>query len=244
MAPHHQRLASLSAHAQSIARPRPTPRARLAVPPPQRTLFGWASPFQSSKEDAKPKKKQPLLSQDDLFHPLSQSPFAEMRAKGDRIRHLAYCPVSLEKYHEHVHVQFECPHCGFPTHASEQRWAEDENHARYWPRLREANEDEHDLRSGREMTEFDRLPTEQPYEEAVSFGNWDVFLYTRSFPSIESERSRRHVSKLLTYPVTIGSILHENSPYTVRNQRLLPEGLRSLMGPPACLSFSPSQLKN
>ncbi|GAA5973903.1 hypothetical protein JCM8115_002444 [Rhodotorula mucilaginosa] len=232
MAPAH-RLASLSA--QSIARPHPRPRARLAAPgstASQRTLFGWSSPFRSSKQKDEPnktRKPQPLLSQDDLFHPLSKSPFAEMRAKGDRIRHLAYCPVSLEKYHEHLHVQFECPHCGFPTHASEQRWAEDDQHARYWPRLREANEDEHDLRSGREMTEFDRLPTEQPYEEAVSFGNWDVFLYTRSFPSIESERSRRHVSKLLTYPVTIGSILHENSPYTVRNQRLLPEGLRSLM---------------
>ncbi|KWU41388.1 hypothetical protein RHOSPDRAFT_30516 [Rhodotorula sp. JG-1b] len=230
----HRRLASLSA--QSIARPcpRPRPRARLAGTPGSatRTLFGWSSPFRSKQKDEPTKetrKQQPLLSQDDLFHPLSKSPFAEMRAKGDRIRQLAYCPVSLEKYHEHVHVQFECPHCGFPTHASEQRWAEDENHARYWPRLREANEDEHDLRSGRDMTEFDRLPTEQPYEEAVSFGNWDVFLYTRSFPSIESERSRRHVSKLLTYPVTIGSILHENSPYTVRNQRLLPEGLRSLM---------------
>lgn len=243
MAPHHHRLASLSA--QSIARPHPRPRARFPAPGSStRTLFGWSSPFRGSKQttqdEPKKKKKQPLLSQDDLFHPLSKSPFAEMRAKGDRIRQLAYCPVSLEKYHEHVHVQFECPHCGFPTHASEQRWAEDENHARYWPRLREANEDEHDLRSGREMTEFDRLPTEQPYEEAVSFGNWDVFLYTRSFPSIESERSRRHVSKLLTYPVTIGSILHENSPYTVRNQRLLPEGLRSLMGASRSLFLNPS----
>lgn len=59
-------------------------------------------------------------------------------------------------------------------------------------------------------------------------GNWDVFLYTRGFPSIDTERSRRHVSKLLTYPLTIGSILHESSPYTLRNQRLLPEGLRSI----------------
>lgn len=61
-------------------------------------------------------------------------------------------------------------------------------------------------------------------------GNWDVFLYTRGFPSIDTERSRRHVSKLLTFPLSIGSILHENSPYNLRNQRLLPEGLRSLFG--------------
>lgn len=61
-------------------------------------------------------------------------------------------------------------------------------------------------------------------------GNWDVFLYTRGFPSIDTARSSRHISKLLTYPLSIGSILHESSPYTLRNQRLLPEGLRSLVG--------------
>ena len=60
--------------------------------------------------------------------------------------------------------------------------------------------------------------------------NWDVFLYTRGFPSIDTDRSRRHISKLLTYPISIASVLHENSPYTLRNQRLLPEGLRSLVG--------------
>ncbi|GAA6006359.1 hypothetical protein JCM10207_000616 [Rhodosporidiobolus poonsookiae] len=204
---------SSSTTSHLFAPPRPVQR---------RQLFGWG------KKKQLPVAPKPLLTQDNLFHPLSQSPFPEMRAKGDRIKHLAYCPLSLEKYGEKVHVQFECPDCGFPTHASEERWREDENHGRYWPRLREANEDEHDLRSGREMTEF-KLPGEQPYEEAVSMGNWDVFLYTRGFASIESERARRHVSKLLTYPMTIGSVLHENSPYTLRNQRLLPEGLRSLV---------------
>lgn len=221
------RLAASSVRTWARRRPAPSLPAR-------RSLFGWnllGGRSRANENDASQQKPPPapVLTQDNLFHPLSQSPFPEMRAKGDRIRQSALCPVSLDKYHERKHVAFECPHCGFPTHASEQRWSEDDQHARYWPRLREANEDEHDLRSGREMTEF-KLPNEQPYEEAVSFGNWDVFLYTRGFPSIESERSRRHVSKLLTYPVTIGSILHENSPYTIRNQRLLPEGLRSLMG--------------
>jgi splicing suppressor protein 51 len=70
-------------------------------------------------------------------------------------------------------------------------------------------------------------------------GNWDVFLYTRGFASIDTERSRRHVSKLLTYPLSIGSILHESSPYNLRNQRLLPEGLRSLVGPSQFHSPSP-----
>lgn len=78
-----------------------------------------------------------------------------MRAKGERIQALAYCPVSLDKYGEKIHVAFECPHCGYPTHATEERWNEDLEKGRYWPRLREANEDEHDLRSGRQMTEFE-----------------------------------------------------------------------------------------
>ena len=61
-------------------------------------------------------------------------------------------------------------------------------------------------------------------------GTWDVFFYTRGFPSIDSDRSRRHVSKLLTFPATIGATLHENSPYSTRNQRLTAEGLRSMTG--------------
>ncbi|GAA6060155.1 hypothetical protein JCM10212_001452 [Sporobolomyces blumeae] len=218
---HSTRALRPSSSSPLVASSRALPR-----PPHARTLFGFGSKKRAGSALTPPPK--PVLSQDDLFHPLSQSPIKEMRDKAHRIKQLAYCPVSLDKYNEKVHVEFECPDCGFPTHASEDRWREDENHARYWPRLREANEDEHDLRSGREMTEF-KLPAEQPYEEAVSFGNWDVFLYTRGFPSIETERSRRHVSKLLTYPLSIGSVLHENSPYTLRNQRLLPEGLRSLV---------------
>lgn len=43
----------------------------------------------------------------------------------------------------------------------------------------------------------------------------------------------------MTYPITIGSVLHENSPYTLRNQRLLPEGLRSLMGASSSRSPAP-----
>lgn len=159
---------------------------------------------------------------------LSQSPFPEMREKAARVRAQAYCPVSLSQGLKR-HVEYDCPHCGWPTHYSRKEWEADSEHGRYWPRLREANEDEHDLRSGRELGEFN-LPGQQPYEEAISMGNWDVFFYTRGFPSINSDRSRRHVSKLLTYPSTIASVLHENSPYSLRNQRLTGEGLRSLTG--------------
>jgi len=146
-------MASRVAHSARALRSRaPPPLVAASHSPPRRTLFGWGK---TKLDDAAPPK--PLLTQDNLFHPLSQSPFPEMRAKGDRIRQLAYCPVSQDQHGDKVHVAFECPDCGFPTHASEQRWREDPNHGRYWPRLREANEDEHDLRSGRELTEF-RLP--------------------------------------------------------------------------------------
>lgn len=120
----------------------------------RRTLFGFGKkPVPVSPFEPLP---PPLLSQDDLFHPLSTSPFKEMREKSKRIKELAYDPVALERG-ENVKVAFECPDCGFPTHATEESWSADEEKGRYWPRLREANEDEHDLRSGREMTEF-KLP--------------------------------------------------------------------------------------
>lgn len=160
---------------------------------------------------------------------LSQSPFSEMREKAKRVREQAYCPVSLSRG-QMKHVEYECPNCGCPTHYSRAEWEQDTEHGRYWPRLREVNEDEHDLRSGRELGEFNALPGQQPYEEAISMGSWDVFFYTRGFPSIDSDRSRRHVSKLLTFPITVGTVLHESSPYNTRNQRLTPEGLRSMTG--------------
>jgi splicing suppressor protein 51 len=53
-------------------------------------------------------------------------------------------------------VGFTCPDCGFPTHCSHSHWEEGrEAHAEYCGRLREVNEDEHDLRSGRAIKEFE-----------------------------------------------------------------------------------------
>lgn len=167
---------------------------------------------------------KPLIEQDDLFHPMSTSPIPAMREKAARIRKSSLSPLLRKP------VAFDCKHSGWPTHATEAEWEEDQaNHARYWPLLRQTNEDEHDLRSGRKIFEFDNMPEAQPYEEAVSMANWDVFLYTRGFVSMDTDRSLRHISKLLTYPITIGTILHENSPYSLRNQRLTHEGLRSLV---------------
>jgi mitochondrial splicing suppressor protein 51 len=70
----------------------------------------------------------------------------------------------------------------------------------------------------------------QAYEEAISFANWDIFWYTRGFRSIDTEQMRRHASKLRTYPLTIGSIIHRYSNLNTYNQRLTPEGARSLAG--------------
>ncbi|KIK63607.1 hypothetical protein GYMLUDRAFT_71746 [Collybiopsis luxurians FD-317 M1] len=190
-----------------------------------------------SEDAQEPAEPIPLLSEDDLFHPFSQSPFPQVRARGEAISSMAPCPVcALEHSHtpgyahqkpEVKKVKFECPDCGWPTHCSEEHWEQDKEHEIYCSRLKEANEDEHDLRSGRRMPEFE-LPGPQGYEETISFANWDTFWYTRGFNSMDSERSRRHASKLLSYPTTIGSVLHQHSSLMLNNQRLTPEGSRSM----------------
>lgn len=224
---------------------------RLVHPRHTRSLFGLFK-----RKEQRFTEPKPLLSEDDLFHSFSKSPFPAIRARGEAIKQLAPCPVCSSS-HEHVHahtkaqpkaVSFECPDCGWPTHCSEEHWAADPEHQKYCSRLREVNEDEHDLRSGRKLHEFDLpgaafpnprcevsdyltgITGPQDVETAISFANWDVFWYTRGFPSMNSERSRRHSSKLLTYPMTIGSVLHQFSGLTLSNQRLTSEGSRSLAG--------------
>ncbi|WFD36142.1 translational activator for mitochondrial COX1 [Malassezia cuniculi] len=193
----------------------------------RRTLFGLFRRAPKASQTHAP-ERPPLLAQDDLFHKFSESPIPSIRARGERIRSLAPCPVSMSKYGIRRLVNFECPDCGWPTHYSEAEWAEDTEHGRYVARLREANEDEHDLRSGRPMHEF-ILPGPQPVDDTVNMSSWDVFFYTRNFRSIESDRSRRHVSKLLSFPMTVASVLHQHSPYTRSSGRLTHEGLRSLL---------------
>lgn len=137
-------------------------RVTPAVPSTSRPFF---SLFSSSKKknaafESEPETK-PLLAQNDLFHPLSQSPFEAIREKGERMRTYAICPVSYEKYHETKTVKYECPGCGFPTHASEERYLEGKaEHDEVCGRLREVNEDEHDIRSGRRVSEFENMPGE------------------------------------------------------------------------------------
>jgi splicing suppressor protein 51 len=102
---------------------------------------------------------EPQLLPNDLFHPLSHSPFPALVEKADRIKAASLCPVSYERYGERVRPGFDCPDCGFPTHRDQQRWTEGRaEHAEFCGRLREVNEDEHDIRSGRKLGEFENMP--------------------------------------------------------------------------------------
>src|SRR5579859_3302286 len=92
------------------------------------------------------------LAQDNLFHPLINSPILSIRKKAMMIKSLALCPTSglLEGN------EFTCPNCGFPTHCSEEHYRLDqERHEREsCDTLRIINEDLHDMQSGRQFPEF------------------------------------------------------------------------------------------
>lgn len=192
-----------------------------------------------------------VLRPGNLFHPFSQSPIPEMRQRARFIQQNALCPHPVHQQtrvptspHDPearkiegvsteppAHVQFECPDCGVATYCSQEHWADDyEAHLEICDTLRQINEDDHDLRSGRWFPEFE-YPGPQPDEFLVNMTNWDTYLYTRQFEAVNDERSMRQVTRLLTYPLTIASVLHELSPYGVRSGgRLTPEGLKSFTG--------------
>jgi mitochondrial splicing suppressor protein 51 len=137
------------------------------------------------------------LTQDNLFHPFSQSPMAEMRERDRLTRENAYCP------HPHhyktrepsspndpesrkqnagavgeppAHVSFECPDCGIATYCSQEHWEDDyESHLEICETLRQINEDDHDLRSGRYFSEFE-YPGPQLDEILVNLTSWDTAL--------------------------------------------------------------------
>lgn len=147
---------------------------------PTRTLFSWFKK-PKSKVDV-PKPPEPILTEDNLFHPFSKSPFPAIKARGEAIQKLAPCPVCAAAHHNHggMHphayaqgqpkaVSFECPDCGWPTHCSEEHWREDEEHSKYCGRLREVNEDEHDLRSGRRLREFELPGMYSQYFSLIAF---------------------------------------------------------------------------
>ncbi len=142
-------------------------------------LLSSRSLFNLLKKAPSKPESPPILSQDNLFHPFSASPFPAIVARGEAIKSLAPCPVCVS-HHDHTHdhtnsqprpIAFECPDCGWPTHCTEEHWLVDENHAKCCLHLREVNEDEHDLRSGRRLREFE-LPGASP----LRLGNWSQTL--------------------------------------------------------------------
>ncbi|KAK8190223.1 zinc-finger of mitochondrial splicing suppressor 51-domain-containing protein [Phyllosticta capitalensis] len=189
-----------------------------------------------------------LLKPNNLFHSFTNSPAPEIRRRAAFIKQHAYCP-----HHSHqqtrlptdpqdpeaaksvnaalppAHVRYECADCGVPVSCSEEHFADDyEKHLEICDILRQINEDDHDLRSGRFFPEFE-YPGMQMDEALINFTSWDTYLYSRDHKAIDSERSLRQATRLLTYPATIGSFLHELSPYNIKSGgRLTVEGLKSL----------------
>ena len=191
-----------------------------------------------------------ILKPDNLYHKFSRSPIAAIRKRAAYIKQHAYCPhpthmrtrltfnpddpenrKPISSGAPPAHVHFECPDCGIPVYCSEGHWMDDyEEHVKICNTLREINEDEHDLHSGRYFYEF-HYPAEMIDEALVNFENWDTYAYTRGFHAMDDMRNMRQATRLITYPATIGSILHELSPYNVKpGGRLTPEGLKSFSG--------------
>lgn len=189
-----------------------------------------------------------LLQPNNLFHSFSDSPSPIIRRRAAFIKQNAYCshpehqqtrqatsPDDLEARkagaQPPAHVRYECPDCGIPVSCSEEHFVDDyETHLEICDTLREINEDDHDLVSGRFFPEFE-YPGPQMDEAQVNMMNWDTFLYSREFNAINDERSLRQATRLLTYPATVSSVLHELSPYSLKSDgRLTPEGLKSFSG--------------
>ena len=161
--------------------------------------------------DPSPQYQTTFLSQNDLFHSYTQSPIPQIRRRAAFIRQNAYCPhpshqptrasispndTEARKTGQQppAHVRYECPDCGIPVSCCEEHFASDyENHLKLCDTLREINEDDHDLLSGRVFSEFD-YPGPQIVEEAqVNMTNWDSLMYSRGFEAVNEERRMRQV---------------------------------------------------
>lgn len=157
------------------------------------------------------------------FHLWENSPSEELRQRAAFIKSRAKCPVTGKN------IAFTCPKSGIPTHHSKEAWEQDVEYQNgKWELLKKANIYEHDLRSGREFPEFD-FPGVQMRDAMVNYMNWDTFFYTRDFYSMDSEFNLAAVTKMLTYPVTMASLLDEYSPYQLQPKGPMTlEGLKSL----------------
>ncbi|KAG0660082.1 translational activator for mitochondrial COX1 [Monosporozyma unispora] len=158
------------------------------------------------------------------FHPWDQSPSEALRERAARIKALAHCPVTGKN------IEYTCPISGIPTHHSREAWEKDKYYHdnKIYDILKKVNIYEHDLRSGRPFPEFE-FPQEQGFDRMVNMTNWDLFFYTRGFYSMDTEFQLAAVTKMLSYPITIGALLSQFSPYALNPKGPITlEGLKSL----------------
>lgn len=200
----------LSSNSTKVFRARPLTRPIMGF---VRNALGLEPP--SSPDDPTPQNR---------FHPWDQSPSPDLRERAARIKAVALCPVT------HKDIRYTCPYSGIPTHHSREAWEQDKEYheSKRYELLKKVNIYEHDLRSGRPFPEFD-FPQEQDFDRMVNMTNWDLFFYTRSFYSMDTEFQLAAVTKMLSYPITIGSVLHQYSPYSLNPKGPITlEGLKSL----------------
>lgn len=214
-----------------------------------------ADPYNSALYNPSGNSDRLVLQPDNLVHSFSDSPSAPIRRRAAYMKQHAYCPHPKHQRTRQAqspsdpenrkpahgssapaippaHVNFECPDCKMPVYCCEEHWMDDyESHLEICDTLKQINEDDHDLRSGRFFPEFNYPDGQRDEEFVLNMSNWDTLLYTRDFKAIDEPRNMRQVTRLLTYPLTIASILHELSPYSIRSGgRLTNEGLRSFSG--------------
>ncbi|XBW37682.1 hypothetical protein QEN19_003264 [Hanseniaspora menglaensis] len=154
---------------------------------------------------------------------MSESAYVKAAVK--QIQDCAVCPITGGK------VEYFDPISGLPTHSSEDAYLKDENYieSNRPELLKLAVAYENDSISKREFPEYD-LAQEQPQGQMISYKDWESWFYTRQFNSMETQFHIAQVSKFLTYPLTIASILSNNSPYLSSNKGgpITHEGLKSL----------------
>lgn len=158
------------------------------------------------------------------FYPWDKSPCPEIRERAARIKSIAKCPVTG------LDIRYTCPLSGIPTHHSRQAWENDTNYHqnKIYEFLKKVNIYEHDLRSGRSFPELE-FPNEQIKERAVNLEHWDLFFYTRQFYSMDTEFQLAAATKMLSYPISIASIMHTFSPYSLQPKGPITlEGLKSI----------------
>ncbi|CAI8500504.1 unnamed protein product [Pichia kudriavzevii] len=158
------------------------------------------------------------------FHPWDSSPYPDLRTRAATIRAKAKCPVT------NLDINYTCPISGIPTHHSREAWEQDTEYhqTKKYEILKKVNIYEHDLRSGRPFPEFE-FPTNQRRDNLVNFANWDTFFYTRGFVSMDTEFQLAVVTKMLSFPLSIASIVHQYSPYFLKPKGPVSvEGLKSL----------------